>query len=567
MNIVKYTVYFLLLLLMFSCSKNKNEVVLTSEEKRELEEDLKTREEFKSPEAIEFSDTTKQSFKALANYNTHLKEEVEEKTYNFYKLNGFKTRWLYTDEHTDLFDSYLDVLANIENYGMNPETYHYEKLKKEAEELYSRDHDNDEVIALDKKITASFLLLSQHIIVGRIDKFASGDKIWRNTISDKNGTDLLLKVADDEDLLRTMSILHPDHVYYGRLHNLLRQLNSDALPDTIKQFVFDKPKDVKPGYKDEKVAYLRENLALKGFETRNGDVAVDSVDDKLVETIGQFQQSMNLEVDSIPGRRTLYYLNMTKEQKKNLAILSMERIRWFNKEISKDHIIVNIPQFKLFVFRDNSLVKEMNVIVGSEYNSTPVFSELLEYIEFRPTWTVPQSIIRGEMIPKLRRDPNYYTRRDFKIYENGKVINPNNVNWNNTKGRVFYFVQQPSASNALGLVKFMMPNNLSIYLHDTPTDYLFERKDRALSHGCVRVEYPAELAATLLEGQGDWNLEKVQNAMNSGKSQNRVNLERKYEVELVYLTAWVDENNIFRVANDVYGYDESQLQELQMFIR
>lgn len=567
MKILKLSAIFLLLLSVFACSKDKKNITLSKEEKKELIQEVKSRKEFKSPEAIPLTDTTASSFEQLSKFNTHLSEKVEQKVYNFYKQNHFKTRWLYTNEHTDLFDSYLKVLSTIEDYGMNPETYHYQRLKTEAQKLYNKKHTTDEIKALDKEITASFLLLAHHIIVGRIDNFSYGKKVWRNTVSDKNGTELLLKVTDGEDLSRTMNILHPDHIYYERLHSLLHQLNNDTLPDRVKQFVFENPKDIKPGYKDAKVALLRENLALKGFETRDENVSEDSVDYKLTEAIGAFQKAMNIDVDSIPGRRTLYYLNMTNEQKKNLAILNMERIRWLDKEIGQDYILVNIPEYKLFVFRDEQLVKEMNVIVGSEYTATPVFSELLEYIVFRPTWTVPQSIIRREMIPKLQKNPTYYTQRNFKIYEKGKEINPTKINWKNTKGRYFRFVQEPSASNALGLAKFIMPNDLSIYLHDTPSDHLFSKKDRALSHGCVRVEFPDELAATLLEGQGDWNLEKVREAMYSGKSKNRVNIERKYKVELVYITAWVDENNIFRVANDIYGYDESQLQELQMFIK
>lgn len=539
---------------------------MTKEDKKELTEKIKAREEFKTPEAILLIDTTRASFDSLQIYNTHLSEKIEQKVYEFYLQNGFKTRWLYTEDHNKLFDSYLKVLSGVEDFGMNPETYHYTKLKEAEKQLYATMPSKLQITEFDKKITASFLLLARHMIAGRVQNFSEGKKIWRNTVNDKNDIELLLKVTEEEDLERAMNTLHPDHVYYVRLHKMLRQLNNDTLPDTVKQFVFEHPKDVKPGYRDEKVAYLRENLARKGFETRGRGVQIDSVDTNLIETVARFQKSMNIEIDSIPGRRTLYYLNMTKEQKKNLVILNMERIRWFNKDFGDNYILVNIPQYKLFVFRDDKLVKEMNVIVGSQYTSTPVFSEILEYIVFRPTWTVPQSIIQREMLHKLRRNPNYYTKKGFTIYENGRAINPNNVNWKKTKGRRFRFVQQPSPSNALGLVKFMMPNNLSIYLHDTPTDHLFSRKDRALSHGCVRIEFPDDLAATLLEGQDDWNLEKVRKAMYSGKSQYRVNLAKKYEVELVYVTAWVDENNIFRVANDIYGHDQTQLQELQTFI-
>lgn len=547
-----------------ACSQKKEE--LTKEEKAEIIKEIKEREDFESSVAIPLTDTTEQSFNFLSKYNTHLAEKIEKQTYQFYSKNDFKTRWLYIHKPTKLFNSYLTVLKGISDFGMNPDTYHYRELEKTVKKLYEGNPSKKAVTQLDKEITASFLLLSRHIIAGRVQNFSEGEKIWQHTILDKDAVEMLLKVTDDEDLEKVVGTLHPDHIYYTRLHNMLRQLNQDTVPETIKQFLIENPKEITIGYRDKKVALLRENLAQKGFETRTDSTILDSVDANLKKAIAQFQKTMNLEIDSIPGRRTLYYLNMTKEQKKRLVILNLERIRWFNKDLGDNYIIVNIPQFKLFVFRDKKLVKEMNVIVGKEYTSTPVFSEELEYIVFRPTWTVPQSIIRKEMIYKLRKNPNHYTRKGFKIYRKGKEINPQNINWNKTSGSGYRFVQQPSASNALGLVKFIMPNSLNIYLHDTPKDKLFAKKDRAFSHGCVRVEFPDELAATLLEGQDDWNLEKVREAMYSGKARYRVNLERDYDVEFVYLTAWIDENNIFHVANDVYGHDLNQLQELETFI-
>ena len=235
-----------------------------------------------------------------------------------------------------------------------------------------------------------------------------------------------------------------------------------------------------------------------------------------------------------------------------------------------NYITVNIPEFSLRFFNKDSLLFQTKVVVGTGETPTPIFTDTLKYVEFRPTWTVPQSIIRNEMIPQMAKENNSkkYANRGYKLYENGKEIDPTDIDWtdnDNVRKRVFYFVEAPSERNSLGLVKFILTNDMSIYLHDTPSKKLFSREERTFSHGCIRVQNPDEFANQLLKNQGDWNYEKVYEAMNTGKNQNRIRLKTKYMIDIIYLTTWVDDKNKLIIGSDPYSFDNEQLKQLERF--
>ena len=412
------------------------------------------------------------------------------------------------------------------------------------------------------------MLLANHLGKGRIAKLAHGKHIWKS--SKKNNVDLeiLLKIKDNENLSQVVETLHPQHLLYKRMSEKYKELK-DKEKDSIIKVVINSPKEFLVGYKDESVKNMRHNLKQKGYET-TPEFSEQQVDSTLIQALMAFQEDNGVKADGIPGKSTLYHLNMNSSQKLDLLRLNMERIRWLNNDLGDNYIIVNIPDFKLFVYHKDSVIQQMNVIVGKEYTTTPVFIDTLKYVEFRPTWTVPQSIIKKEMIPQMvsQSDPDKYKKRGYTLYENGKKIEPSSVNWSSPdiNKRNFRFVEAPSARNSLGLVKFILTNDMSIYLHDTPSPKLFSRENRALSHGCVRVEQPADLAHILLKNQGDWTKEKVIDAMNNGRNQQRITLKTKFLVSMLYLTAWVDENNELIIRNDIYGFDEEQLKQLKKYI-
>jgi murein L,D-transpeptidase YcbB/YkuD len=204
----------------------------------------------------------------------------------------------------------------------------------------------------------------------------------------------------------------------------------------------------------------------------------------------------------------------------------------------------------------------MRVIVGAVDKPTPIFSDALEHIVFSPTWTVPTSIIREEIIPRLKSNAAYYSNKNYAFYKDEVVIDPTLETWDDTSNPYKYrVVQQPGPDNSLGLVKFVMPNNMSVYLHDTPNHRLFSRDYRALSHGCVRLHEPARFAAYLLRDQKGWDVERIDKAMH-GTQPATIHLKKKYDVHIEYFTAWVDDDDTVNFREDIYGHDKRQLQLL-----
>ena len=517
---------------------------------------------FKSPEAIQFLDSTSASFSEIKIHDNVKEGLIKKETTEFYRKNNNKSRWLYKKKQTKLLQNYFAELKRAKDYGLDPEHYNYSKLFSRVNNLYEKDTpDLVELENLDKEITVSFLLFMHHLSDGRIVPEGYGDKIWQKEAAkvDRNEVKLLLSIEDKDDLKNILDTIHPAHPFYTNLRNHLRKINSEKEKD-IKVFSVKSTRNFKVGYKDSTVAMIRHNL--NEWEI---PVIIDSnsmvVDSNLISSLKTFQKSRNIAQDGLPGENTLLYLNMTKAKLVSLISLNLERMRWLPENFGENFIFVNVPEFIMRVYNENEVKVKMKVIVGKEYNPTPMFSDTLKYIVFRPTWTVPQSIINGEMIPKLQNDPLYYTKKDFKIYEGGEEINPRTVNWKKARSRYFRFVQQPSSSNALGLVKFIFPNDMSIYLHDTPSDYLFDREERAMSHGCVRVEYPADLATYLLRNVKGWDRAKVESSLANGDTK-RVDLSTNYHVQIAYLTTWMNEDGELKIAEDVYGHDKRQLEEL-----
>jgi murein L,D-transpeptidase YcbB/YkuD len=226
------------------------------------------------------------------------------------------------------------------------------------------------------------------------------------------------------------------------------------------------------------------------------------------------------------------------DQRIKTIIVNMERCRWLSRDFADvpEYISVNIPSFYLNYIRDGKVVLESNVIVGEEANKTVVFSGRMSYLVFSPYWNVPESIVEKEIRPELEKDASYLEKQNMEWYEENRLR------------------QRPGDDNSLGLIKFMFPNQNNIYLHDTPTKSLFKKEDRALSHGCVRVQKARELAVKILEGDKNWTPAKIDAAMHSGEEKDYV-LKRKIPVYIAYFTAVADTDGNVKFYDDVYKRD------------
>ena len=240
-------------------------------------------------------------------------------------------------------------------------------------------------------------------------------------------------------------------------------------------------------------------------------------------------------------------------------IVNMERWRWLPRSLGKRHVLVNQAAFEVMIFNGGKIVDRRKVVVGKPYHKTPMFSHALQYAEFNPTWTVPRSIAGNEILPKLRKDPGYLERNNYKVYTSWKAdapaMNPHSVDWFSVGNKNFPYriVQQPGDNNALGQVKFLFPNKFNVYLHDTQSKQLFSEKSRAFSHGCIRVQNPLEFAEKLY-GSRTLSQSKINRILANPETQ-RVNLKKQIPIHLAYFTVWV-EGGKAKFHKDVYGRDK-----------
>ena len=313
---------------------------------------------------------------------------------------------------------------------------------------------------------------------------------------------------------------------------------------------------MKEGATGERVIELKNRLAASG-DLLNGENREDYIfDEGLKQAVIRFQKRHGLNEDGIAGRETIQSLNVTAEERIRQIEINISRLREIRGGQDERCVTVNIAAFELEVTELKDTVMSMKVIVGKPYWHTPLFSAEITHLVFNPSWYVPRSIAVREIIPKLTTEPDYLKEEGFRVLRDNKEIDISTVNWMDITADNFQyrFVQVPGPRNPLGKIKFVFPNRFNVYLHDTPARVLFEKSSRAFSHGCIRIEKPVELAEYLLRDDPSWTRDKIRAAIDSGK-ETKVRVPSPASISLLYLTAWVDKDNIIHFRNDIYGRD------------
>jgi murein L,D-transpeptidase YcbB/YkuD len=274
---------------------------------------------------------------------------------------------------------------------------------------------------------------------------------------------------------------------------------------------------------------LTARLTAEGYEVR--------AEDSVLAVLAQWQSRHNLEPDGKIGRGTFAALNVPAAERVRQIASNMERHRWLPRMLGQRYVYVNVPSFRLDAYDSGQRVLSMKVVVGAEYNghATPVFSDSMRYVVFRPYWKPTPNILKAEILPKLATDKGYLARNDMEYgLENGARV----------------LRQRPGPHNSLGLVKFLFPNEYNIYLHDTNQKTLFDRAARAASHGCIRLEQPNKLAEYVL----GWSSDSVTTSMEAGANDRWVSLVNKVPVYIVYFTAYERDRQLY-FAEDIYKRD------------
>ncbi len=323
---------------------------------------------------------------------------------------------------------------------------------------------------------------------------------------------------------------------------------------------------IHPGETGPRIADLRARLARMGYVAPVGSEGPGDLFDPALETaLKAFQHDYGLNEDGVVGQHTLAEINTSPRARLEQVVVNLERLRWHNQDFGSRYILVNIPDFRATVYEGSQPVWTSKVVVGEARKTrTTEFSGIMTYMVVNPTWNVPLSISKRDLLPKLQRDPGYLAKANMQILtRGGTVIDPYLVDWS-TVGDVFPFRirQSPSDGNALGKVKFMFPNSHAIYMHDTPHREFFARDARAFSNGCVRVQDPDGLAHTLLRGQVS-DPEVAFDNWVAAKTERTIRLDNPIPVNIVYRTAFVDEAGTVRFRDDIYGRDREVFKALE----
>jgi len=340
----------------------------------------------------------------------------------------------------------------------------------------------------------------------------------------------------------------PKHNIYGYLKKALEIVNS--LPnDDFKPLATTDRFDF--GDKNKNILRIKKRLQYWNDLNPN-DSITDVYNESMHDAVKKFQKRHGLEPDGVIGVGTLTALNFTKEQRKQQIIANLERWRWFPRDLGINHLVVNIPNYYLHAVQNTDTIRMHKVVVGTEKRKTPVLSSKIDNIIFNPTWTVPPTIMREDLIPGTQKSRDYLTSRNITIY-NRKGEEVSLGNWSFSNAENYRYIQSPGENNSLGFVKINFPNRHLVYLHDTNHRDYFVKNYRALSSGCIRVENPLTLAEYLLFDKEKYNTAKIDSILFLKKTKT-VKIEEEFNVHILYFTAWYEKGQL-QFRNDVYNYD------------
>jgi L,D-transpeptidase YcbB len=471
----------------------------------------------------------------------------------------------------------IQLLTSAGEDGLEPGDYDSIRLERVARDLAARPSTPARELArFDVDVSAAMLRYLRHLHAGRVDPRRLG---FRVTVPfDAHDFPAALRAAvTDHRITELAAELRPATEQYQRLRVMLvryRVLAADGSLGIAAPTATLRPGDV---YGD--AARLTRLLAAFGDLPHDGHATSGLVaegtatgppttesryEGPLVDGVRAFQRRHGLDADGVIGPRTVAALRVPLSWRVRQIDLALERQRWLPHPSDGRQILINIPMFRLWVWEPNSLAPSMSmgVIVGRALRTeTPIFVQNMRDVIFRPYWNIPRSILRDELLPLILSDPEYLARQNMEIVDgpgdDAPLVEPTVDHLDQLGQGRFRLRQRPGPQNALGLVKFVFPNEEHVYLHDTPAPGLFARSRRDFSHGCVRVEGALDLAAWALADHPDWTRERIEEAVAEDAPTRSVRLAQPIRVVLFYATAALSpDDGTLHFADDIYRHDE-----------
>jgi murein L,D-transpeptidase YcbB/YkuD len=481
----------------------------------------------------------------------------------FYEPIRFAPAWVQGAQPVPQALSLIEVFRVAGKKGLDPEDYDASRWEERIRALQGSSS-GPAVARFDVALTVCTMRYVSDLRIGRINpqhfKFGLGVEQKKYDLAQF----LRERIMTTSNLQAVLDEVEPPFAGYRRTEQALARYVELAHTDDGEKLP-DVTKPIDPGQSYAGVPRLVRFLQLVGDLPADAALPSDTqtYSGPLVDAVKRFQRRHALDADGRLGASTIKQLNVPLQDRVLQLQLTLERWRWLPAEFSAPPIIVNIPDFRLRALDENNNVAiDMRVVVGKAMRTqTPVFTRDMTYVVLRPYWNVPPSILRSEIIPAIQRDRGYIARKRYEVAtHDGKVVTSGDISDEvlaQLRAGKLMVRQKPGPANALGLVKLIFPNEHNVYLHSTPSAQLFSRSRRDFSHGCIRVEKPAELTAWVLRNNPGWTLERVRQGMQSGKDDVTVSLAKPVPVFIVYGTALAYDNGEVHFSDDIYRHDAS----------
>jgi murein L,D-transpeptidase YcbB/YkuD len=486
---------------------------------------------------------------------------------NLYAKNDFQPFWT----EPDYVEDAIRAIKSSYEDGLLPNDYHLDAILTLKQQLAldtgNKEKKAEKLAELDLLLTDGVIFFSDHLLYGKINP-ESLIPTWNFVyapIPDLNPESFLQYVTTNE-IPSLLNKLRPNLPLYDSLLSILARYRDIASRGGWQ--IVPSVGKIEPGDRNSRIPAIRQRLLVTGELSETDSMSSDLYDKILQKDIRSFQASHALDTDGVIGAGTFRELNVPVDERIGSLRVNLERVRWVARDLPESYIIVNIAAFWLVMVKDNQVVHSTSVVVGKPLNETPIFRDKMRYIEFNPTWTLPTSIIKKEIIPKLKNDPGYLEKNHMVLLDTkGNLVPTSVIDLKNLSASHFPYLirQDPGPWNALGQMKFMFPNKYDIYLHDTPSKSLFNKSTRAFSHGCIRVNKPIDLALNLLAGT-EYNRDKI-NGIISTQITTRVNLPQPLDILLLYWTCGIDKNKKLFFVPDIYDRDQDVLKDLDKLMR
>ncbi|TCJ14504.1 hypothetical protein EPD60_10985 [Flaviaesturariibacter flavus] len=463
---------------------------------------------------------------------------------SFYNTRNYQFAWFTSAGLTEQARGFWNLHDYHTTY-QHDTTFHDKNLQRRMDDWTTQE--NPRFAATDKNVLQTEFTLTEHFIQYIRRNYPDG-QVKRKEME----RFVPVKKRDPMELADSLlTKKHKDNKYfedanasYGALKKELKRYY-DIVKAGGWQPVTGSMKGLKPGSSAPIVAQLKRRLAITG-DLPGGDTSA-VFNDTLLTGIRNFQQRMGYTPSDRLTDQQLKDLNVPARARLEQVLINLERMRWLPQSPEGRIIVVNIPEFVLHVYENKQKVFDMNIVVGKEGHTTTAFNGDLNQVVFSPYWNVPPSIVKNEILPKLASNPGY--------------LDAQNMEQIGTEGGLPKIRQRPGPDNSLGRVKFLFPNSLNIYFHDTNAKSLFSKDKRAFSHGCIRLAEPEKLANYLLQDMPEWDAARIEEAMNAG-TEKYVRLRKPVPVVITYYTAWVDDAGRLNFRDDIYAHDRELAQKM-----